>query len=68
MRLFFLFLSISVTSLAQSPCGDWYATLKAADLQSGFSYYERQKKITSLTVDSPKQKPSIFCRNIYFKG
>ena len=55
MRLFFLFLSISVTSLSQSPCGDWYTTLKAANLPLIFHITKNKKKY-SLTVDSPKQK------------
>lgn len=55
MKLFFLFLSISVTSLAQSPCGDWYATLKAADLQLVF-HITKNKKNHKVTIDSPKQK------------
>ena len=55
MKLFFLFLSISVTSLAQSPCGDWYATLKAADLQLVF-HITKDKKNHKVTIDSPKQK------------
>ncbi len=55
MKLFFLFLSLSVTSLAQSPCGDWYATLKAADLQLVF-HITKDKKNHKVTIDSPKQK------------
>ena len=55
MKLIFLFLSISVTSLAQSPCGDWYATLKAADLQLVF-HITKDKKNHKVTIDSPKQK------------
>ena len=55
MKLIFLFLSISVTSLAQSPCGDWYATLKAADLQLVF-HITKDGKNHKVTIDSPKQK------------
>ena len=55
MKLFFLFLSLSATSLAQSPCGDWYATLKAADLQLVF-HITKGKKNHKVTIDSPKQK------------
>ena len=55
MKLFFLFLSLSATCLAQSPCGDWYATLKAADLQLVF-HITKDKKNHKVTIDSPKQK------------
>lgn len=55
MKLSFVFLFLSVTIFAQSPCGDWYATLKAANLPLVF-HITKNKKNYGITVDSPKQK------------
>ena len=54
MRLAFLFLLITQTSFCQSPYGDWYATLKAANLPLVF-HIKRDGKRDQITVDSPKQ-------------
>ena len=55
MRLLFIFLCIGFFSFSQSPYGDWYATLKTADLPLVFHIKEVGKK-TVITVDSPKQE------------
>tara|TARA_Y100001978_G_C23689931_1_gene434134 strand:- start:111 stop:1490 length:1380 start_codon:yes stop_codon:yes gene_type:complete len=55
MRLAFLFLLITQTSLCQPPFGDWYATLKAANLPLVF-HIQKDGRDKKITVDSPKQK------------
>ena len=54
MRLAFLFLLITQTSFCQSPYGDWYATLKAANLPLVF-HIKKDGKRDKITVDSPEQ-------------
>ena len=54
MRLAFLFLLIAQTIFCQSPYGDWYATLKAANLPLVF-HINKDGKRNQITVDSPKQ-------------
>ena len=55
MKLSILFFFISIFCFSQSPSGDWYATLKAADLPLVF-HIQKDKKHQKVTVDSPKQK------------
>lgn len=55
MRLLFIFLCIGFFSFSQSPYGDWYATLKAADLPLVF-HIQKEGKKTIISVDSPKQE------------
>ena len=55
MKLALLFFFVSTLCFSQSPNGDWYATLKAADLPLVF-HIKKDGKNTVLTVDSPKQK------------
>ena len=54
MRLTVLFLLIAQTSFCQSPYGDWYAILKAANLPLVF-HIKKDGKRDQITVDSPKQ-------------
>ncbi|MDG2154176.1 MAG: hypothetical protein P8K10_09610, partial [Crocinitomicaceae bacterium] len=55
MKLIYLFLFLGFHGYAQSPHGDWYATLKAADLPLVF-HIKKDGKKTVITVDSPKQE------------
>ena len=55
MKLTFLFLLITNIVFCQSPYGDWYATLKAANLPLVF-HIEKNGKRNQITVDSPKQQ------------
>jgi pimeloyl-ACP methyl ester carboxylesterase len=55
MKLIFLFLFIGFYGYSQSPHGDWYATLKAANLPLVF-HIQKDGKKTIISVDSPKQK------------
>ena len=55
MKLTFFFIIVAQACLSQSPYGDWYATLKAADLPLVFHIKKETKKST-ITVDSPKQQ------------
>jgi len=55
MKLLSLFLFLSFYGYSQSPYGDWYATLKAADLPLVF-HIKKDRKNATITVDSPKQK------------
>ena len=55
MKLTFLFLLIANIGFYQSPYGDWYATLKAANLPLVF-HIEKDGKRNQITVDSPKQQ------------
>ena len=55
MKLFFSFLFISSFGFVQTPIGDWYSTLKAANLPLVFHIQKNGRK-TFLTIDSPKQK------------
>ena len=54
MKLTFLFLLIANISFCQSPYGDWYATLKAANLPLVF-HIKKDGKDNQISVDSPKQ-------------
>ncbi len=54
MKLTFLFLIIANISFCQSPYGDWYATLKAANLPLVF-HIKKDGKDNQISVDSPKQ-------------
>lgn len=54
MKLTFLFLLIANISFCQSPYGDWYATLKSADLPLVF-HIKKEGKNNQISVDSPKQ-------------
>ena len=54
MKLTFLFLLIAYISFCQSPYGDWYATLKAANLPLVF-HIKKDGKDNQISVDSPKQ-------------
>ena len=54
MKLTFLFLLIANISFCQSPYGDWYATLKSADLTLVF-HIKKEGKNNQISVDSPKQ-------------
>ncbi len=54
MKLTFLFLLIASISFCQSPYGDWYATLKSADLPLVF-HIKKEGKNNQISVDSPKQ-------------
>ena len=54
MKLTFLFLLIANISFCQSPHGDWYATLKAANLPLVF-HIKKDGKDDQISVDSPKQ-------------
>ena len=54
MKLTFLFLLIANISFCQSPYGDWYATLKAANLPLVF-HIKKDGKDYQISVDSPKQ-------------
>ncbi|MDB3905303.1 alpha/beta fold hydrolase [Crocinitomicaceae bacterium] len=55
MKLIYIFLFLSFYGYSQSPFGDWYANLKAADLTLVF-HIKKEGKNTTITVDSPKQK------------
>ena len=55
MRLTFLFLFVVNLIYSQSPYGEWYATLKAANLPLVF-HIEKDGKRNQITVDSPKQQ------------
>lgn len=55
MKLLSLFLFLSFYGYSQSPYGDWYATLKAANLTLVF-HIQKEGKNNIITVDSPKQK------------
>jgi hypothetical protein len=55
MKLTFLFLLIASIGLCQSPYGDWYTTLKAANLPLVF-HIKKDGKRNQITVDSPIQK------------
>ena len=52
--LAFLFLLVTNISFCQSPYGDWYATLKAANLPLVF-HINKDGKRDQVTVDSPEQ-------------
>lgn len=67
MRLLFIFLCIGFFSFSQSPYGDWYATLKTADLPLVFHIKEVGKK-TIITVDSPKQEAYDMPAEIVISG
>ena len=54
MKLTFLFLLIANISFCQSPYGDWYATLKTANLPLVF-HIKKDGKDNQISVDSPKQ-------------
>lgn len=54
MKLALLFFFVSQFCFSQSPYGDWYATLNAADLPLVF-HIQKDGKNAKLTVDSPKQ-------------
>ena len=54
MKLTFLFLLIANISFCQSPYGDWYATLKSANLPLVF-HINKDGKRDQITVDSPEQ-------------
>ena len=55
MKLFFGFLFISVFGCAQTPFGDWYTVLKAANLPLVF-HIQKEGRNANITIDSPKQK------------
>lgn len=55
MKVLFTFLCVGIYAFSQSPQGDWYATLKAADLPLVF-HIKKDGKKTVITVDSPKQE------------
>ena len=55
MKLLYLFLFLGFHGYSQSPHGDWYSTLRTADLPLVFHIQKNGKK-TIITVDSPKQK------------
>ena len=55
MKLLFVFLLLGFYSFSQSPYGDWYANLKAANLPLVF-HIQKDGKKPVITVDSPKQK------------
>jgi len=55
MKLLYLFLALSFYGYSQSPYGDWYANIKAANLPLVF-HIQKDGKKPVITVDSPKQK------------
>ena len=55
MKLLCVFLLLGFYSFSQSPYGDWYANLKAANLPLVF-HIQKDGKKPVMTVDSPKQK------------
>lgn len=55
MRLTFLFLFVVNLIYSQSPYGEWYATLKVANLPLVF-HIEKDGEKNQITVDSPKQQ------------
>ena len=65
MRLTFLFLFVVNLIYSQSPYGDWYTTLKAANLPLVFHIKKDGKKNT-ITVDSPKQNAFDIPGEIFF--
>ena len=55
MKIIFLFLILAFYGFGQSPYGDWFTTLKAADLPLVF-HIKKESGKNIVSVDSPKQK------------